>query len=89
MQTSPALNTTGLVGYWKFDETSGYTAYDSQTYTTARNGTLGTGTVFSGQASGYPTNKYWRPPDGFDVYVRDQSNTFKGSVEVQYTWKGM
>ena len=33
-------NETGLVGYWRFDETSGTTAYDSQTNVAPNNGTL-------------------------------------------------
>ena len=90
LQTAPPTNSTNLVGYWKLDETNGYSAADSQTYTTARNGTLGSGTQFNAQAASYPTNKWWRPPDGFDVYVRENgTSAFLGGVEVQYTFKGM
>ena len=32
-------NETGLVGYWRFDETTGNTAFDSQTNVAPNNGT--------------------------------------------------
>ena len=32
LNLSPLFNSTGLVGYWKFDEGSGTTAYDSSSY---------------------------------------------------------
>jgi len=38
LNLSPIYNTKGLVGYWKFDEGSGTTAYDSSGYN--NNGTL-------------------------------------------------
>ena len=42
------VDSTGLVGYWKFDETSGTTAMDSST--SMNNGTLTTGATFGGAA---------------------------------------
>lgn len=88
LQSSVPSNEGGLVGYWKLDETSGYSASDSQTNVSAHNGTLGTGSVFNNRGSGANTQKWWRPPDGFDVYCRDTSNAYVAN-EVKVHWKGM
>lgn len=75
-----AANASGLVGYWKLDETTGTTAVDSQTNTTQRNGALSS-------AFGANTEKWWRPYDGFDLYCLDGDGT-QVAAEVQWFWKG-
>ena len=86
-----ASNATGLVGYWKFDETTGLTAADSQTNTTVRNGTLGNAGTFNGAligAGGVSTDKWWRPYDGFDVYCFNNVGTAQIANEVQTEFIG-
>lgn len=86
-----ASNATGLVGYWKLDETTGLVAADSQTNTTQRNGTLGNAGTFNGiliGALGVATDKWWRPYDGFDVYCFNRDGTAQIANEVQTEFIG-
>jgi hypothetical protein len=55
-----STGSTGLIGYWKLDETSGTTANDSTT--NAKHGTLTNGPL-------------WRPYDGFDLYTFNAGGT--------------
>jgi hypothetical protein len=86
MRTSVATNAGNLVGYWKLDESSGFTAADSQTNTTTRNGTLANGATFNGVAGS--TEKWWRFYDGMDVQ-RFSNSTTPAAENVVWTFSGV
>jgi len=71
LNLSPIYNTNGLVGYWKFDEGSGTTAYDSSGYNN-------NGTIYSSSTPNatWTTGKVGNALsfDGVDDYVRVPNN---------------
>lgn len=78
----------GLVSYWKFDETTGFTAVDTMGL---HNGTLGAASAFNGVAT--YADKWWRPYDGFDVIALKADPAAAGVIyptatEFRYDYTG-